>query len=86
MELEDLDRIIEMAREDRTSFEAIAYKFKLSEQDVITLMRKKDMKSSSFKLWRKRISVQKVNYLTRSAETKIRFQSKITIRSNANYT
>ena len=49
MESEDLDRIIEMAWEDRTSFEAIAYQFNLSEQDVISLMRK-NMKASSFKL------------------------------------
>ena len=50
----DIDRIIEMAWEDRTTFEAIAFQFKLSEQEVITLMRR-EMKPSSFKMWRKRV-------------------------------
>tara|TARA_B100002051_G_C16609156_1_gene572214 strand:+ start:228 stop:464 length:237 start_codon:yes stop_codon:yes gene_type:complete len=75
MESEDLDRIIEMAWEDRTSFEAIAYQFNLSEQDVISLMRK-NMKASSFKLWRKRVSGRKTKHSTRSPETKVRFKSK----------
>jgi uncharacterized protein (TIGR03643 family) len=50
----DIDRIIEMAWEDRTPFEAITFQFHLSEQDVITLMRR-EMKPSSFKMWRKRV-------------------------------
>lgn len=49
----DIDRIIEMAWEDRTSFEAIEMQFGLKQQDVIKLMRK-EMKASSFKLWRER--------------------------------
>jgi uncharacterized protein (TIGR03643 family) len=49
----DIDRIIEMAWEDRTTFEAIEMQFGLKQQDVIKLMRK-EMKTSSFKLWRKR--------------------------------
>lgn len=49
----DTDRIIEMAWEDRTSFEAIEMQFGLKQQDVIRLMRK-EMKASSFKLWRER--------------------------------
>ena len=49
----DLNRIIEMAWEDRTPFEAIQFQFDLSEQEVITFMRK-SLKHSSFKLWRKR--------------------------------
>lgn len=52
--IEDIDRIIEMAWEDRTPFEAITYQFNLSEQEVIVLMRK-EMKPSSFKMWRKRV-------------------------------
>lgn len=51
---EHIDRVIEMAWEDRTTFEAIAFQFDLSEQDVITLMRR-EMKPSSFKMWRKRV-------------------------------
>ena len=49
----DIDRIIEMAWEDRTPFEAIEFQFGLKEKEVIELMRK-EMKLSSFKMWRKR--------------------------------
>jgi uncharacterized protein (TIGR03643 family) len=49
----DIDRIIEMAWEDRTTFEAIEIQFGLKEKEVIQLMRKQ-MKASSFKMWRKR--------------------------------
>lgn len=52
--VEQIDRIIEMAWEDRTPFEAISYQFQLSEQDIIVLMRNQ-MKPSSFKMWRKRV-------------------------------
>ncbi|MGB5942111.1 MAG: TIGR03643 family protein [Leeuwenhoekiella sp.] len=48
------DRIIEMAWEDRTTFDAIEFQFGLSEQEVITFMRRK-MKPSSFRMWRKRV-------------------------------
>jgi uncharacterized protein (TIGR03643 family) len=51
----DIDRIIEMAWEDRTSFEAIKIQFGITEKAVIELMRK-EMKSSSFKMWRKRMN------------------------------
>lgn len=54
MNQDDLNRIIEMAWEDRTPFEAIEYQFKISEKDIIKLMRTK-LKKSSFKLWRKRV-------------------------------
>jgi len=56
MELDptDLDRIIEMAWEDRTPFEAIEYQFGLSEMQVVALMRS-TLKRSSFELWRKRV-------------------------------
>lgn len=49
----DIDRIIEMAWEDRTTFEAIDHQFGLSEKEVIALMRR-EMKASSFRMWRKR--------------------------------
>lgn len=49
----EIDRIIEMAWEDRTSFEAIEMQFGLKQQDVIALMRR-EMKPSSFRLWRER--------------------------------
>ncbi|MGY3053391.1 uncharacterized protein (TIGR03643 family) [Pedobacter sp. UYEF25] len=51
----ELDRIIEMAWEDRTPFEAITFQFELSEAEVIKLMRT-TLKESSFKLWRKRVN------------------------------
>ncbi|NNC34637.1 MAG: TIGR03643 family protein [Croceitalea sp.] len=51
---QDLDRIIEMAWEDRTPFDAITYQFGISEQETIEIMRR-EMKPSSFKMWRKRV-------------------------------
>jgi len=50
---ENTDRIIEMAWEDRTPFEAIEHQFGLAEKDVIELMRR-ELKASSFRMWRKR--------------------------------
>jgi len=52
---EDTDRIIQMAWEDRTPFEAIKFQFGYSETQVITLMRQ-ELKRSSFNLWRKRVN------------------------------
>ena len=51
---EDISRIIEMAWEDRTSFETIQERVGLSESDVIGLMRH-ELSSSSFRLWRMRM-------------------------------
>jgi uncharacterized protein (TIGR03643 family) len=53
LSVKDIDRIIEMAWEDRTTFEAIEMQFGLLEKEVISLMRR-EMKASSFKMWRKR--------------------------------
>ncbi|MBC7694888.1 MAG: TIGR03643 family protein, partial [Burkholderiales bacterium] len=50
----DIDRIIEMAWEDRTTFDAIEFQFGLNEAAVKDLM-KKELKFSSYKLWRKRV-------------------------------
>jgi uncharacterized protein (TIGR03643 family) len=55
MSVQDLDRVIEMAWEDRTPFEAIHVQFGLSEAQVIELMRN-NLKRSSFNLWRKRVN------------------------------
>ena len=55
MEDKDIDRIIEMAWEDRTPFEAIKIQFGFSESEVISLMRR-ELKRSSFNLWRKRVN------------------------------
>jgi len=58
----DVSRIIEMAWEDRTAFEAIEYQFKLNQDAVIKLMRS-HLKPSSFKLWRKRTRGQVTKHL-----------------------
>lgn len=52
---EEKNRIIEMAWEDRTPFEAIFFQFGLKEAEVIALMRN-SLKRSSFELWRKRVN------------------------------
>lgn len=54
LSVEDVDRIIEMAWEDRTPFDAITFQFGISEQETIQIMRN-EMKPSSFKIWRKRV-------------------------------
>lgn len=53
--IKDIDRIIEMAWEDRTPFEAITFQFGISEAKTIAIMRK-ELKRSSFNLWRKRVN------------------------------
>ena len=57
----DIDRIIEMAWEDRTTFDAILETFGLNESEVISLMRN-NLRLSSFKLWRKRVSGRKTKH------------------------
>ena len=64
----DKSRIIEMAWEDRTPFDAIEHQYGLPEEDVISLMRK-EMKRSSFKMWRKRVSGRQTKH--RSLRKKI---------------
>ena len=59
---EAISRIIEMAWEDRTPFEAIEMNYGVSEAQVIELMRK-NMKRSSFKMWRERVSGRKTKHL-----------------------
>ena len=59
---EQLSRIIEMAWEDRTPFEAIQHLYGVTEPDLIRLMRR-ELKSSSFRLWRERVSGRKTKHL-----------------------
>ncbi len=59
---ETVSRVIEMAWEDRTPFAAIEIQYGLSEKEVISLMRK-EMKPSSFKMWRKRVSGRKTKHI-----------------------
>lgn len=63
-----VDRIIEMAWEDRTPFDAIKLQFGIKEEEVIRLMRR-EMKPSSFKMWRARVQGRKTKHLKqRTAE------------------
>lgn len=68
-----IDRIIEMAWEDRTPFDAIALQFDLSEKEVIKLMRR-EMKPSSFKMWRARVQGRKTKHLKKVATAVDRFK------------
>ncbi|MGK0406750.1 MAG: hypothetical protein ACJAZH_000567 [Roseivirga sp.] len=70
----EIDRILEMAWEDRTSFDAIKSQFGLPEKEVIKLMRR-EMKESSFKMWRKRVQGRKTKHRLKTSEEVIRFKS-----------
>ncbi|MBF2058304.1 MAG: TIGR03643 family protein [Cyanobacterium sp. T60_A2020_053] len=70
----EIDRIIEMAWEDRTPFSAIELQFNLSEKQVIKLMRR-EMKESSFKMWRKRVSGRQTKHLKKRSFIEGRFRS-----------
>jgi uncharacterized protein (TIGR03643 family) len=71
----DIDRIIEMAWEDRTTFEAINIQFGLNEKEVIELMRK-EMKASSFKMWRKRTNGRSTKHAALRGNDVNRFKCK----------
>ncbi len=73
MTTREIDRIIEMAWEDRTTFDAIRFQFGLAEQEVINLMRKK-LKPSSFKLWRKRVQGRSTKHEAKRTFLKGRFK------------
>ena len=68
-----IDRIVEMAWEDRTTFEAIEFQFGIKENDVRKIMRT-NLKESSFKLWRKRVKGRKTKH-SKTSESN-RFKSK----------
>jgi uncharacterized protein (TIGR03643 family) len=70
----DISRIIEMAWEDRTPFEAIEHQFGLKENDVREIMRN-EMKPSSFKMWRKRVSGRKTKHFSLRSKEVNRFKS-----------
>ena len=71
---QDIDRIIEMAWEDRTPFEAIQFQFGLKEQEVIELMRR-EMKASSFRMWRKRVQGRSTKHAQKRPDGIKRFKS-----------
>ena len=69
----EIDRIVEMAWEDRTTFEAIEMQFGLNEQAVVELMRK-EMKASSFRMWRKRTHGRSTKHAALRSEEVTRFK------------
>ncbi|MDF2158214.1 TIGR03643 family protein [Algoriphagus sp. CAU 1675] len=73
---EDLDRIIEMAWEDRTPFDAIKAQFGINESETIDIMRR-NMKRSSFKMWRARVQGRPTKHSNTSAKNPVRFKSKM---------
>ena len=71
--LTEIDRIIEMAWEDRTTFDAIEVQFGLKHQEVIALMRRQ-MKASSFKMWRKRMGSRSTKHTALRSQNISRFK------------
>ena len=74
--LEEIDRIIEMAWEDRTPFEAIFNQFDINEKELIAIMRN-NLKKSSFKLWRERVSGRKTKHSKLRENSVGRFKCKL---------
>jgi uncharacterized protein (TIGR03643 family) len=72
---QDIDRIVNMAWEDRTPFEAIEHQFGLKEKDVIKLM-KHQMRLNNWKKWRKRVQGRKTKHRKLREEGVQRFRSK----------
>lgn len=70
---EDTDRIIQMAWEDRTPFEAIEFQFGLKEKDVIEFMRLHSQRSS-FQMWRKRMSGRITKHVQKRVSVDPRFK------------
>ena len=71
---QEIDRVIEMAWEDRTPFEAISYQFGLEEEEVIQLMRN-NLKEKSWKRWRKRVQGRKTKHLKLRSKEVNRYKS-----------
>ena len=74
--LEEIDRIIEMAWEDRTPFEAIFNQFNLNEKELIAIMRN-NLRKSSFKLWRERVNGRKTKHSKLRENSVDRFKCKL---------
>ncbi|MBC7436295.1 MAG: TIGR03643 family protein [Bdellovibrionales bacterium] len=68
-----ISRIVEMAWEDRTGFEAIEAQFGLNESAVIALMRK-TMKPSSFRMWRKRVTGRRTKHAVLDSAIRTQWQ------------
>ncbi len=74
--LEEIDRIIEMAWEDRTPFEAIFNQFDINEKELIAIMRN-NLKKSSFKLLRERVSGRRTKHSKLRENSVDRFKCKL---------
>lgn len=72
----DIDRIIEMAWEDRTPFDAIKAQFGVSEGETIEIMRQ-NMKRSSFEMWRTRVQGRVTKHAQLSPESLNSFKSRM---------
>lgn len=70
---DQIDRIIEMAWEDRTPFDAIKLQFGIKEEEVIQMMRR-EMKPSSFRMWRARVQGRKTKHLKKRTAEVDRFK------------
>ena len=70
---QEIDRVVEMAWEDRTPFDAITAQFGLKEQEVIEVMRK-EMKPSSFRMWRERVQGRATKHRAKSVVDDARFK------------
>lgn len=69
----EIDRIVEMAWEDRTPFDAITLQFGVSEKETIEIMRR-EMKPSSFRMWRARVQGRATKHLANRSEEVDRFK------------
>ena len=72
----DTDRVIEMAWEDRTPFEAIKWQFGLSENDVKALM-KRSLRPGSYRAWRRRVESSRLKHLMARTVSAVRFKSRL---------
>lgn len=73
LDLAVIDRIVQMAWEDRTTFDAIKNQFGVNESGVIALMRK-HLKRSSFELWRKRVTGRQTKHKALRSDDVVRFK------------
>jgi uncharacterized protein (TIGR03643 family) len=74
LDAETIDRVLAMAWEDRTTFESIKLQFGLQEKQVIAIMRR-EMKASSFRMWRERVTGRSTKHATRRDFIAGRFKS-----------
>lgn len=72
----DIDRIVEMAWEDRTPFDAITHQFGLKEAEVIMLMQQ-EMHPRNWRKWRARVQGRKTKHLKLREEDVLRFKSRM---------